>query len=416
MIKLFRKIRQQLLTENKFSKYLLYAVGEIVLVVIGIMIALQLNNRNQEKHDQVALKGYLNNIAKNINSDIEKAQFINSKREKIIHRSHIGLDYYELSDIKLISQNVINVTQQDYFNANLSGFESLKNSGYLSKLQGTDVEELLYRYYNLVNEITLKENNYNRNIENSMNNFGSTDFDELWLFWSPEYIGEHSISLDDFQPKIEEILNHPWVFWLFNKPEALIVLYDNLSIIGQEILQMIHENKKNLDDNSNTRLELIFNPNGEIGYPKVLQYGNLSSFYNRGSAAVNNTDNWYKFKPNMVEVEFPQIEWSYVYFHNGFGTTQNQLFKDYSMYTSIKLELKGAKGGELVYMTIKDKDDPEDGSETRIPITLTNTWETYEISLSDFKTTNFKKVHVVSGILSLKDAQSISIRHIEYLR
>ncbi len=49
MIKFFRKIRQKLVSENKFSKYLLYAVGEIVLVVIGILIALQINNKNQER-------------------------------------------------------------------------------------------------------------------------------------------------------------------------------------------------------------------------------------------------------------------------------------------------------------------------------------------------------------------------------
>ena len=47
MIKFFRKIRQRLLTENKFSKYLLYAIGEIILVVIGILIALQINNWNE---------------------------------------------------------------------------------------------------------------------------------------------------------------------------------------------------------------------------------------------------------------------------------------------------------------------------------------------------------------------------------
>jgi len=46
MIKFFRKIRQRLLTENKFSKYLIYAIGEIILVVIGIIIALQGNNWN----------------------------------------------------------------------------------------------------------------------------------------------------------------------------------------------------------------------------------------------------------------------------------------------------------------------------------------------------------------------------------
>ena len=46
MIKFFRKIRQQLLAENRLGKYLIYALGEIVLVVIGILIALQINNWN----------------------------------------------------------------------------------------------------------------------------------------------------------------------------------------------------------------------------------------------------------------------------------------------------------------------------------------------------------------------------------
>lgn len=49
MIKFFRKIRQKLLSENNFSKYLLYAIGEIVLVVIGILIALQINNLNESR-------------------------------------------------------------------------------------------------------------------------------------------------------------------------------------------------------------------------------------------------------------------------------------------------------------------------------------------------------------------------------
>jgi sensor domain CHASE-containing protein len=47
MIKFFRKIRQNMIKENKVSKYLLYAIGEIVLVVIGILIALQINNQNE---------------------------------------------------------------------------------------------------------------------------------------------------------------------------------------------------------------------------------------------------------------------------------------------------------------------------------------------------------------------------------
>lgn len=49
MIKLFKNIRRKLLTKNRFNKYLLYAIGEIVLVVIGILIALQINNWNEHR-------------------------------------------------------------------------------------------------------------------------------------------------------------------------------------------------------------------------------------------------------------------------------------------------------------------------------------------------------------------------------
>lgn len=56
MIRFFRQIRQRLFTANKFSKYLLYALGEILLVVLGILIALQLDNWNEThiKHEQAA--------------------------------------------------------------------------------------------------------------------------------------------------------------------------------------------------------------------------------------------------------------------------------------------------------------------------------------------------------------------------
>ncbi len=49
MIKFFRKIRFNLMSENKTGKYFKYAIGEIVLVVLGILIALQINNWNEQR-------------------------------------------------------------------------------------------------------------------------------------------------------------------------------------------------------------------------------------------------------------------------------------------------------------------------------------------------------------------------------
>jgi hypothetical protein len=66
MLTLLRKIRRRLLTENRFTQYLLYALGEIILVVIGILIALSINNWNEDrklKKQEVALLNYtLENI------------------------------------------------------------------------------------------------------------------------------------------------------------------------------------------------------------------------------------------------------------------------------------------------------------------------------------------------------------------
>ena len=69
MIKFFRKIRQQLLTEHKFSNYLIYAIGEIILVVIGILIALSINNWNQNIKNNKAEKYYLEQMKNDLVAD-----------------------------------------------------------------------------------------------------------------------------------------------------------------------------------------------------------------------------------------------------------------------------------------------------------------------------------------------------------
>ena len=62
MIKFFRKIRKRLLSENKVSRYMLYAIGEIILVVTGILIALQINNWNENRKLDIKEKGLLKEL------------------------------------------------------------------------------------------------------------------------------------------------------------------------------------------------------------------------------------------------------------------------------------------------------------------------------------------------------------------
>ena len=74
MLKFFRKIRQKLLSDGKLARYLLYALGEIILVVIGILIALQINNWNIEKINRLEEAEYLNRMVLNLNRDLENIE------------------------------------------------------------------------------------------------------------------------------------------------------------------------------------------------------------------------------------------------------------------------------------------------------------------------------------------------------
>ena len=69
MIKFFRKIRQNLLSEGKTGKYVKYAIGEIILVVIGILIALQINTWNQNKKDQKLEQQYYCRLLEDVEQD-----------------------------------------------------------------------------------------------------------------------------------------------------------------------------------------------------------------------------------------------------------------------------------------------------------------------------------------------------------
>ena len=71
MIRFFRNIRQKLAAENKVMAYLRYAIGEILLVVIGILIALQINNWNESRKESIFERKVLNEILTSVYQNID---------------------------------------------------------------------------------------------------------------------------------------------------------------------------------------------------------------------------------------------------------------------------------------------------------------------------------------------------------
>jgi len=85
MIPFFRKIRKKMADDNRPLKYMRYAIGEIVLVVVGILIALQINNWNEEKKLSKLEMELLSDLASDLESDlilIERAQLMSKQGNK----------------------------------------------------------------------------------------------------------------------------------------------------------------------------------------------------------------------------------------------------------------------------------------------------------------------------------------------
>jgi hypothetical protein len=107
MIKFFRKIRQKMLTENKFSKYLLYAIGEIILVVLGILIALQINNRNNYNEQRSLEQEYLLSLQAEFKTNLNIINASIQENEKRIESLEYLLDLFDKNVLDTVSNQII---------------------------------------------------------------------------------------------------------------------------------------------------------------------------------------------------------------------------------------------------------------------------------------------------------------------
>jgi hypothetical protein len=147
MIKFFRNIRQNLLAEGKTGKYLKYAFGEIILVVIGILIALQLNNVNENKKNNIFEKEILSQIQENLKSDKLVLKQIELNFIKAIESSKKILNAEESEKTKdSIKFWLGAIIQFDRFQPLTNAYEVLKSNG-LDRISNKQLRFLLGKYY-----------------------------------------------------------------------------------------------------------------------------------------------------------------------------------------------------------------------------------------------------------------------------
>ena len=129
-MKIFRNIRKQLAAENKVPAYLRYAIGEILLVVIGILIALQVNNWNERQKDRVFEREILGHIRENLIRDRKKLIAINQVNKKAIYASNQLLDSIKrITNKDSIPYWLADVARFTRFHPLTNSYEVLKSKG-----------------------------------------------------------------------------------------------------------------------------------------------------------------------------------------------------------------------------------------------------------------------------------------------
>ena len=185
MIKFFRKIRQQLMTDNKTSKYLLYAFGEIVLVVIGILIALQINNWNEHQKAVADQRKLFANLKVDFKSRLAELSELNASRVSSIE-AVLQLNRYISQGIKVENQPEIDSLLSKTinglkFNEEFRMLEVVYNTGLINDIQNDSLKRELIQWPQKVEEMLEEQRMHNQLI------------DEKWVYHLSGYLSLRDI-------------------------------------------------------------------------------------------------------------------------------------------------------------------------------------------------------------------------------
>jgi uncharacterized protein DUF6090 len=147
MIKFFRKIRYDLMEKNKTGKYLKYAIGEIILVVIGILLALQINTWNTERISDKKMITYLDNLKDDLKTDtLAFSHRINFYKDFLENKKKLlSLSHFENIPTDSL-ENIFFPTYGNY-EINTTTFTKISNLGISEISKNDNLSRKIYEYY-----------------------------------------------------------------------------------------------------------------------------------------------------------------------------------------------------------------------------------------------------------------------------
>jgi hypothetical protein len=201
MIPFFRKIRKKMADDNRPIKYLRYAIGEIMLVVIGILIALAINNWNEDRKLRNQEMVYLHNLKDDIHTQLNMLNIYINFEDVILDQTNDIIKHYELNDgfnnMDSIFPKLNDLSVRWTFsNANTTLLQML-NSNQINIIQNTQLKEELIAFNQ---QIDLFAKNTNINNTNLIDNFSTPTFIKLGSYASYGNSDRMVEKFNDFYP------------------------------------------------------------------------------------------------------------------------------------------------------------------------------------------------------------------------
>ena len=277
MIKFFRKIRQKMIKDNKVSKYLLYAIGEIALVVIGILIALQLNTNKENKIKSDLGYTYLEEMKNDLRDDFFEMYNYIGRLNKNIKRQEAALNTKNINELPLDSiRMIISPLKIDLAIGDLT-FAKMKNLGITSITNNDIVTSSINRYYNF-EFVDLKSdleeysehyknyidffNNKQDAIDFSFDDTEEFDFPALYKQSRKELNNQNRINSIKF---ITSIKGRMLIIKNLDKKKSLLRFMNYYTETAQKLIELIYDELKN----NNPQIEPLFLFPSQVNFSKI---------------------------------------------------------------------------------------------------------------------------------------------------
>ena len=257
MINFLRRIRRDLINESKTSIYLIYAVGEVVLVVFGILIALQINNWDLKKQQQENIKEYAKLLIQDLEEDILEVELniaVITEISTKIDSLAISVQNRKIEDISNIDFLCLtwNLLYRPYI-WNRTTFNQLENSGNLQYIENVSLTNIISNYYAFTQHM---DGDYLNDKSKS----------EYALQLISQVVNSNYSNIRELRRNVLVKTNNPEMsgFYYYKQPDYLKAKAQNLNLITNEI------NDVNKVINSLTRLLSYYHIRSEWELPQLI--------------------------------------------------------------------------------------------------------------------------------------------------